>query len=82
MMPIDRSVLQPLRLSQDDGLTVEDMCLILDAFPDQPLDFYGAMRASLYDDQIRRWIEQDIIDGSITDEEANLSELSRRLVNQ
>lgn len=58
------------------------MGTILDNFPNQPLDFYGAMRASLFDNQIRRWIEQDIVGDSIMDEDANLTELSRRLVDK
>ncbi len=40
------------------------------------------MRASLFDNQIRRWIENDVMDARLTDEDANLSELSKRLVDQ
>lgn len=29
---------------QDDGLQKEDMDILLDAFPEQPLDFFGALR--------------------------------------
>ncbi len=58
------------------------MGTILDTFPDQPLDFYGAMRASLFDNQIRRWIETDIVGDAIADDDANLAELSRRLVDK
>ena len=67
---------------KEDGLSEEDMGLLLDTFPDQPLDFYGALRSATYDNQIRRWIERDVIDSEITNEDANLAELSRRLVNQ
>lgn len=58
------------------------MGTILDTFPGQPLDFYGAMRASLFDNQIRRWIEADIVGDAIINEDANLAELSRRLVDK
>ena len=67
---------------QDDGLTLGDMATMLDTFPNQPLDFYGAMRSTVYDNQIRRWIEEEVIDSSIISEDANLSELSRRLVDK
>ena len=30
--------------AQDDGITQADLEQLLDAFPDQPLDFYGAIR--------------------------------------
>lgn len=68
--------------AQDDGLSWEDMGTIIDTFPDQPLDFYGAMRCSLFDNQIRRWIETQVIKDSIINDDANLSELCRRLVDQ
>ena len=58
------------------------MARLLDAFPGQALDFYGAMRASVYDTQIRQWIEDDIVEGKLTAEESNLAELSRRLVTK
>lgn len=58
------------------------MGTIIDTFPDQPLDFYGAMRSSLFDNQIRRWIETQVIKDTIVNEDANLSELSQRLVDQ
>lgn len=70
------------QMYRDDGLSLGDMGTILDTFPDQPLDFYGAMRASLFDNQIRRWIEHDVMDATLTDEDANLSELSKRLVDK
>ena len=40
------------------------------------------MRASLFDNQIRRWIENDVMDASLTDEDANLSEPSKRLADK
>lgn len=68
--------------TQDDGLSFEDMGILLDAFPEQPLDFFGALRSALYDDQIRDWIQDDVLETSITNENANLSEVSRRLVRK
>ena len=67
-------------LLQDDGLTYEDMGTLLDLFPEQPLDFFGSLRSSVYDDQIRNWIQDDVLKDKIGNEEANLAEVSKRLV--
>lgn len=61
---------------------MDDMVKLLDAFPRQPLDFFGALRASTYDNQIRSWIERDVVGGKITVEHANMEELSARLIKQ
>lgn len=58
------------------------MGTLLDEFPDQPLDFFGALRSAVYDDQIRDWIQNDVLETSITNENANLSDVSRRLVRK
>ena len=58
-----------------------DMGLILDSFRGQSLDFFGAMRSATYDNQIREWIES-IVEGDIDADDANLKELSRRLINR
>lgn len=42
----------------------------------------GASRASLYDQQILDWVKTDIIHGELIDEDANMAELTRRLVNK
>lgn len=55
---------------------------LLDAFPRQSLDFFGALRSATYDGQIREWIERDVIATSLSNEDANLSDMSRRLVSQ
>ena len=47
--------------------------------PTQSLDFFGAVRASAYDDQIRAWIVRDVIDGAISEENAGLAQLGARL---
>ena len=69
------------QMYKEDGLTRQDCMFMLDRYGEQQsLDFFGAMRASAYDQQIRDWIQNDVIDGSISEENANLSELGRRLV--
>jgi len=67
---------------QEDGLSIEDMEVLIDTFPGQPLDFFGALRAATYDNQIRRWIKEDVVKTDIIDEDANMAELSRRLINK
>lgn len=47
--------------------------------PTQSLDFFGAVRASAYDDQIRDWVVRDVIDGAISEENAGLAQLGARL---
>lgn len=69
------------QMYKDDGLGREDMVTLLRTFPNQSLDFYGALRAATYDNQIRKWIQNDVIDGDISEENSNLKELGRRLVN-
>ena len=63
-------------------MSFEDMGVLLDTFASQPLDFYGALRAATYDGQIRTWIREDVVGTDLTDEDANMAELSRRLVNR
>lgn len=68
------------QMYKDDGLNRNDMVTLLQTFPNQSLDFYGALRAATYDNQIREWIQNDVIDGDISEENSNLKELGRRLV--
>lgn len=70
------------QMYKDDGLSSEDMVALLDAFPNQSLDFFGAIRAATYDNQIREWIKEDVLKGEISDENENLKELGRRLVKK
>lgn len=70
-----------LQMYKDDGITQADLEQLLDAFPDQPLDFYGAIRAGTYDNQIRRWIKEDVIKSDIN-EDADLSQLGARLLKK
>ncbi|ONM12717.1 P-loop containing nucleoside triphosphate hydrolase superfamily protein [Zea mays] len=41
-----------------DGLSVEEVSRIVDAFPNQALDFYGALRSRTYDQAILEWVEE------------------------
>lgn len=43
-------------LFADDGVTATEVEALLDAFPQQPLDFFGALRNRLYDSAVRQWI--------------------------
>lgn len=71
------------QMYKDDGLERKDMVTLLDRYGnEQSLDFYGALRSATYDNQIRDWIQNDVIDGSISEENENLKELGRRLVNE
>ncbi|KIZ00211.1 hypothetical protein MNEG_7747 [Monoraphidium neglectum] len=70
-----------LQMYRDDGVTRADVEALLTRFGNQGLDFFGHLRSSTYDNQIRDWIEQ--ITGSKFDaEKINFSELHRRLVKQ
>ncbi|CAI9275514.1 unnamed protein product [Lactuca saligna] len=43
-----------------DGLSPEGVTKLVDTFPGQSIDFFGALRARVYDDAVREWIgEQD-----------------------
>ena len=75
------------QMMKEDGVSKGDVGLVLDAFPGQSLDFYGALRSSVYDSQIRRWIAETVqlpasdATAEVNDlSEANMSELCRRLV--
>jgi len=70
------------QMYKDDGFSWQDMQVLLKAFPNQSLDFYGAIRSSTYDNQIREWIKNDVIDGDITDENENLQNLGKRLLKK
>ncbi|GIL60816.1 hypothetical protein Vafri_15343 [Volvox africanus] len=69
------------QMYKEDGLSRTDITKLLDRFNRQPLDFFGALRASTYDEQIRQWIKRDITGHKFSADDANLSELHRRLLN-
>nr|AGZ15382.1 ribulose bisphosphate carboxylase/oxygenase activase 1 [Phaseolus vulgaris] len=39
-----------------DGIPKEDIIKLVDTFPGQFIDFFGALRARVYDDEVRKWI--------------------------
>ncbi|KAL2502944.1 Ribulose bisphosphate carboxylase/oxygenase activase [Forsythia ovata] len=39
-----------------DNVPREDIVKLVDAFPGQSIDFFGAIRARVYDDEVRKWI--------------------------
>lgn len=43
---------------KEDGLSQADIQVLVDMFKGQTLDFFGAVRASTYDNQIRDWMVQ------------------------
>ncbi|CEF97602.1 P-loop containing nucleoside triphosphate hydrolase [Ostreococcus tauri] len=43
-------------ITKDDGLSEKDCETLVDTFPQQPLDFFGAIRARVYDDAVRDFI--------------------------
>lgn len=70
------------QMYRDDGVSRADIAALLRRFPKQPLDFFGALRASTYDGQIRRWITDDVVGADISSDDANMSELSKRLLQR
>lgn len=53
-----------------DGLTPREVEHLIDTFPDQAIDFYSALRARIYDEQIREFIHT-----------IGLEKVSKRIVN-
>jgi hypothetical protein len=45
-----------------DGLSKLEITQLVDRFPDRAIDFFGAMRARIYDEQIRDFIDRVGID--------------------
>ncbi|RWR75283.1 ribulose bisphosphate carboxylase/oxygenase activase, chloroplastic [Cinnamomum micranthum f. kanehirae] len=44
------------RMYEKDGITRSEVVSIVDTFPNQALDFYGALRSRTYDRSISKWI--------------------------
>ena len=44
---------------KDDNISIEEIRALRNAFQDQPLDFFGAVRSRLYDDCVRDWIKSN-----------------------
>ncbi|CAI8600892.1 unnamed protein product [Vicia faba] len=41
---------------RSDGVPKDGVVKIVDTFPGQSIDFFGALRARVYDDEVRKWI--------------------------
>ncbi|CAL9210031.1 unnamed protein product [Musa hybrid cultivar] len=39
-----------------DNVAPEDIVKLVDSFPGQSIDFFGALRARVYDDEVRKWV--------------------------
>ncbi|OAY63925.1 Ribulose bisphosphate carboxylase/oxygenase activase, chloroplastic, partial [Ananas comosus] len=53
-----------------DNVPKEDIIKLVDAFPGQSIDFFGALRARVYDDEVRKWIA-----------EVGIEKVGKKLVN-
>ncbi|KAK8563761.1 hypothetical protein V6N13_006006 [Hibiscus sabdariffa] len=53
-----------------DNVPREDIIKLVDTFPGQSIDFFGALRARVYDDEVRKWIS-----------EIGVQNIGKRLVN-
>ncbi|WCJ28339.1 Ribulose bisphosphate carboxylase/oxygenase activase chloroplastic [Euphorbia peplus] len=40
-----------------DNVPMDDIVKLVDTFPGQSIDFFGALRARVYDDEVRNWIK-------------------------
>jgi len=56
--PATRQVEIVLQMYKDDGIQRADVEKLLSRFSNQGLDFFGHLRSSTYDGQIRDWIEE------------------------
>lgn len=43
---------------KDDNVDEEDVQILVDEFPGQSIDFFGALRARVYDDKVRDFVEE------------------------
>ncbi|KAL5549854.1 hypothetical protein UlMin_000030 [Ulmus minor] len=53
-----------------DNIPIQGIVKLVDTFPGQSIDFFGALRARVYDDQVRKWISS-----------VGVENLGKRLVN-
>merc|ERR1712054_460478 len=47
---------------RNDGVSIEDVTTIIDRYPNQSIDFFGAMRARVYDDMVRDFVNDIGVD--------------------
>ncbi|CAM6051297.1 unnamed protein product [Sphagnum compactum] len=55
---------------RSDNVSDEDVTKLVDQFPGQSIDFFGALRARVYDDEVRKWVSA-----------TGVENLGKRLVN-
>ncbi|KAK4753504.1 hypothetical protein SAY87_001608 [Trapa incisa] len=55
---------------RSDNVANDDIVKLVDTFPGQSIDFFGALRARVYDDEVRKWI------GGV-----GVEEIGKKLVN-
>ncbi|GJN05199.1 hypothetical protein PR202_ga22808 [Eleusine coracana subsp. coracana] len=55
---------------RSDNVPDEDVVKLVDTFPGQSIDFFGALRARVYDDEVRKWVA-----------EVGVENIGKRLVN-
>jgi len=55
---------------KEDDVSEDDVTVLVDTFEGQSIDFFGALRARVYDDQVRAWIH-----------DIGLDDLGKRLIN-
>ncbi|KAJ4906770.1 hypothetical protein Rs2_10428 [Raphanus sativus] len=58
------------RMEKTDNVPDEDVVTLVDKFPGQSIDFFGALRARVYDDEVRKFVEG-----------LGVEKISKRLVN-
>jgi len=59
--PTEDDIVEILQqMFKEDGFTREEMLQFRRAFPAQALDFFGAVRASTADREVKRWVEETI----------------------
>ncbi|XP_010034060.2 ribulose bisphosphate carboxylase/oxygenase activase, chloroplastic [Eucalyptus grandis] len=47
------------RMYEKDGISRKEVVHVVDTFPNQALDFYGALRSRTYDRSILKWVEDN-----------------------
>ncbi|CAN6705074.1 unnamed protein product [Malus baccata var. baccata] len=58
---------------RSDNVAKEDIVKLVDTFPGQSIDFFGALRARVYDDEVRKWISGGWREGPPTFEQPNMT---------
>ncbi|MQI27681.1 hypothetical protein EI009_25600 [Escherichia coli] len=44
-------------------MAADDIVKLVDTFPGQSIDFFGALRARVYDDEVRKWVSGVGVEG-------------------